>query len=221
MTEALAAATVILLRDGGRGLETLLLRRHRNIEFGGGAWVFPGGRVDDGDLVGGDEEASARRAAARECAEEAGLSVSAEDLVPFSHWTPPPQAPKRFATWFFAVAVPMAGPAVTVDGGEIVEHDWVRPDEALARAAAGEVELMPPTWVTLHELSTAPDVTAALRRAAERPVPRYQTEFVSVEGGMVSLWHGDAGYGTGDLDATGGRHRLWMVGTDWRFERRD
>lgn len=217
--EALPAATVILLRDGVHGLETLLLRRHRNIAFGGGAWVFPGGRVDDADLVDDDEEASARRAAVRECIEEAGLTVSTDDLVPYSHWTPPEEAPKRFATWFFAVAAPTTGPAVTVDGGEIVEHDWVRPDEALARAAAGEVELMPPTWVTLHELSGVPDVASALRSAASRDVPRYQTQFVPVEGGLVSLWHGDAGYGSGDLEAEGGRHRLWMTGTDWRFER--
>ena len=217
--EALPAATVILVRDGEQGLETLLLRRHRNIAFGGGAWVFPGGRVDDADLVDGDEEASARKAAVRECIEEAGLTVSTGDLVPYSHWTPPPEAPKRFATWFFVVAAPAAGPAVTVDGGEIVEHEWVRPVDALAKAAAGEVELMPPTWVTLHELSAAADVASALRIAADRDVPRYQTRFVPVEGGLVSLWHGDAGYGSGELDAPGGRHRLWMLGTDWRFER--
>lgn len=50
---AVAAATVVLLRDGGpRGdehLEVLLLERHLDSDFAGGALVFPGGKVDDAD----------------------------------------------------------------------------------------------------------------------------------------------------------------------------
>ena len=45
----LPAATVVLLRSGPRGLETLLLQRSRTSGFIPGAWVFPGGRVDDDD----------------------------------------------------------------------------------------------------------------------------------------------------------------------------
>jgi len=44
-TRPVAAATVVLLRDGDEGLETLMLRRNSKIAFGG-MWVFPGGRVD-------------------------------------------------------------------------------------------------------------------------------------------------------------------------------
>lgn len=47
--EARPAATVILLRDGADGPETLLMHRHRTSGFVPGAWVFPGGRVDPGD----------------------------------------------------------------------------------------------------------------------------------------------------------------------------
>ncbi|MFO7893792.1 MAG: NUDIX domain-containing protein [Longimicrobiales bacterium] len=47
--EARPAATVILLRDGADGPETLLMHRHRKSGFVPGAWVFPGGRVDPGD----------------------------------------------------------------------------------------------------------------------------------------------------------------------------
>jgi len=45
------AATVMLLRDGDRGLEVCMLRRNLNSDFVGGAYVFPGGGVDpeDGD----------------------------------------------------------------------------------------------------------------------------------------------------------------------------
>jgi 8-oxo-dGTP pyrophosphatase MutT (NUDIX family) len=44
-----AAASVVLLRDGVQGLQVLLLRRHGQSGVLGGAWVFPGGKVDAGD----------------------------------------------------------------------------------------------------------------------------------------------------------------------------
>lgn len=43
------AATIVLLREGERGPEALLMRRHRSSGFVPGAWVFPGGRVDAAD----------------------------------------------------------------------------------------------------------------------------------------------------------------------------
>jgi len=43
------AATAVLLRDGERGLEVLMLRRHAASGFVPGAFVFPGGRVDAAD----------------------------------------------------------------------------------------------------------------------------------------------------------------------------
>ena len=44
-----AAATLALLREGGGGLEVLLLRRSHRSRFLPGAYVFPGGRVDAED----------------------------------------------------------------------------------------------------------------------------------------------------------------------------
>jgi hypothetical protein len=43
------ASTVVLVRDGASGLEVFLVRRHSDAAFMGGAHVFPGGGVDDGD----------------------------------------------------------------------------------------------------------------------------------------------------------------------------
>jgi 8-oxo-dGTP pyrophosphatase MutT (NUDIX family) len=43
------AATVLLVRDSADGPEVLLLRRHGRSGFAAGAWVFPGGVVDEGD----------------------------------------------------------------------------------------------------------------------------------------------------------------------------
>src|SRR5688572_7121030 len=43
------AATLVLLRDGDAGLEVFCVERHRKSRFMGGALVFPGGKVDEGD----------------------------------------------------------------------------------------------------------------------------------------------------------------------------
>lgn len=44
------SATVILARDGADGLEVFMLERHLKSDFAGGAYVFPGGTLDDRDL---------------------------------------------------------------------------------------------------------------------------------------------------------------------------
>jgi 8-oxo-dGTP pyrophosphatase MutT (NUDIX family) len=44
-----AAATVVMLRDVGAGMEVFLLKRHGLSDVLGGAYVFPGGKVDAGD----------------------------------------------------------------------------------------------------------------------------------------------------------------------------
>lgn len=221
-TPDIPAATVVPLRDGPDGLETLMLRRNANLTFAGGAWVWPGGRIDpdDYDLDHPDDlERAARRAAVREAAEEADLLVDADDFVWFSHWTPPAVAPKRFITWFFAVAAPSeGGSTVTVDMGEIHEHRWIRPIDAMAMRDKGEIDLTPPTWITLEHLARYTNVEEALTamRAAE---PEYfATRFASIEGGIICFYDGDAGYETEDPDAVGGRHRLTMLDT-WVYER--
>lgn len=60
LTPPRPAATVVLLRDGERGPEVLMLRRHGNSDVLGGAYVFPGGKLDDADSA----DASIARAGA-------------------------------------------------------------------------------------------------------------------------------------------------------------
>ena len=216
--DAVPAATVVLLRDGTTGLETLMMRRNSKLDFAGGAWVFPGGRVDPGDIPdSGDELEAARAAAVREAGEEAGLAVDGAAMVPFAHWVPPPVAPKRFATWFFMGPTP--GGAVTIDGGEIHEHRWWEPEAVLAARETGEIELLPPTWVTLHRLARFDGVDAALDDARVAPLEFFETHIARVEGGVAALWQGDAGYDASDPDATGPRHRLYMVESGWHYDR--
>ena len=48
------AATVVMLRDGAQGLEVFLVKRHGLSDVLGGAYVFPGGKLDASDLLLGD-----------------------------------------------------------------------------------------------------------------------------------------------------------------------
>lgn len=79
---ATPAATLVVMRErDGAPPELLMVERSAAMRFAGGALVFPGGRVDAGDVVlAGElgwpgEEGAARVAAIRETIEEAGVAV--------------------------------------------------------------------------------------------------------------------------------------------------
>jgi 8-oxo-dGTP pyrophosphatase MutT (NUDIX family) len=211
------AATVVLVRDGPDGIESLMLHRNSKLAFGG-MWVFPGGRVDPADRDGApNDDEAARRAAVREAREEAGLDVDAASLVFLSHWLPPSIAPKRFATWFFVAPAPPG--TVMIDGGEIHDSAWMRPRDALTRRDALEIELAPPTWMTLHHLAEFDTVAELVADTRARTPVFYETHVAQAADGLTAMWRGDAGYESGDPDAPGARHRLAIGGGPWRLER--
>lgn len=149
------AATVVLLREVHAELEVLLLQRNTALVFGGDHWVFPGGRIDAADFsVGapGDWQSAARQAAIRETHEEAGLDITGHALTPVSHWTTPAPSPKRYNTAFFVTTCEHTG-AVTVDGSEIVAHEWISPRLAISHYDTGSKKMMPPTIHTLREIA--------------------------------------------------------------------
>jgi 8-oxo-dGTP pyrophosphatase MutT (NUDIX family) len=214
--EPIPAATVVLVRDGDDGVETLMLHKNSKIAFGG-MWVFPGGRIDPADAEGTtDLEGAARRAAAREAFEEAGLTVDADSMAWISNWLPPPIAPVRYATWFFVAPAPEG--AVTIDMGEIHDSAWMRPADAITRRDAQEVELAPPTWMTLHYLARFDSIDALMVDAHALEPGFFETHMGRGERGMAALWPGDAGYDNSDLDAPGPRNRLWMDPNGWYVE---
>jgi 8-oxo-dGTP pyrophosphatase MutT (NUDIX family) len=219
MSDIFPAATVVLVRDGREGLETLLLRRNRAVEFGGGSWVFPGGRIDQCDYNDDQEdiEMAARWAAVRETREEAAIEIEEANLHYFAHWTTPPEAPKRFATWFFICPVD-SNLDVVVDGSEIVEHRWYKPNDAIVALNNKEIEMMPPTFVTLTEIAQARAAKDALSMYRQRTIPQYLPRFSMTERGICMLYPGDAGYEDRDHGAEGSRHRMWMLEEGWRFE---
>jgi 8-oxo-dGTP pyrophosphatase MutT (NUDIX family) len=207
--EVIPAATVVLVREADGSLETLMLRKNSKLAFGG-MWVFPGGRIDEADHAGAaDVEAAARAAAVREAMEEADLAVDPGSLAWISHWLPPRVAPKKFATWFFVAPAPEG--AVTIDMGEIHEEEWMRPSDALARRDALEIELAPPTWMTLHYLSGFAAVDALMADAHARTPVFYETTFAKSGDVIVAMWEGDAGYEASDPEVPGPRHRIVMT----------
>lgn len=215
---AIPAATVVLVRERDDSPEVLMLRKNSKIAFGG-MWVFPGGRIDEEDYPRDrDLERAARVAAAREAAEEAAVMVSPDDFVWFAHWTPPPSSPKRFATYFF-VSLVDGKESVQIDGGEVLEHMWIGPAEALAKHAAGDIDLAPPTWVTLYHLTRRATARELLDGFTAAP-PRYYATRIGLraDGVRVAIWEGDGAYESGDADAEGPRHRLVMARGGFEFE---
>ena len=263
------AATLALLRDGERGLEVLMMRRTHLAEFASGAYVFPGGALDESDgdaalaaLAHGIDDARASRvlgvphgglaywiAAIRECCEEAGLLLAydgAGELVPIegesrraefikqrralaegqgslldllreqrltlatdalaylSRWITQAGRPRRFDTRFFVARAPSRQQSEH-DGSELLHHAWLTPDEALARNARGDVNLLYPTIKTLQTLGQFRKVDEALAFArSERAMPAMIPRAAMSRAGPTMLYWGDYAYAeVGKLDPNG------------------
>ena len=202
---ALPAASAIVIRQSHEGLETLLLKRSDELKHMPGLWVFPGGKVEASDQ-GDNELEQARSGAARELEEEAGLSLPAETLLTFSHWLTPVVVKRRFTTWFFIAEVGSDEP-VTVDGSEIVAHEWWRPGDAIRAHHEGQLSITPPTLVSLHDLQVEDDPSVLLSQLGERFPPRFFPRVVRDGDQMTFLYEGDAAYDNGDLSQQGAQHR--------------
>jgi len=214
------AATLVLLREGAADMEVLLLRRGRQLSAFAGGWVFPGGALDpvDGCADGWESvPAVARLTAVRELKEETGLGIHPDALVPLSRWTAPVIMPCRFDTWFFLARAPED--RVRIDQGEIHDHRWASPREALEEHRAGHLSLFPPTWVTLYHLTAFPGCDAALAAAGAHVPYHFAPRVVKQGPDMCFLYSGDQAYGHLRIDQPGTRHRLWVRKDAWQYER--
>lgn len=212
------SSTVLLLRDADdQGIEALLVRRNQKLTTGGGAWVFPGGRVDPEDYHEADDHfLAAQNAAIRETYEETGVELQIKDLSPFAHWTTPHGTGRRFATWFF-IAHTREAVDIRVDGSEIVDHRWFAPQAALQAQRAREITLMPPTFVSLTLLGQYESCVEAVSGFRERDVQHFNPRIVPTDTGRVILYDDDAGYVSGNPDTPGRRHRILIEGDVWRY----
>jgi 8-oxo-dGTP pyrophosphatase MutT (NUDIX family) len=186
-------------------LEVLLVRRNDKVAFMAGAYVFPGGRVDDEDVNHGltpaftqsrfrdltaDQELPYRIAAVREVREEANLTIDIDDLIPFAHWVTPQIETRRYDTRFFLTRMPL-GQTARHDEGEMTELAWPTPAEAIARCRAGEILLPPPTWTTLKQLARFRSVDEASAWAGSKPIVCVQPGFIKDDAQTMLTLPGD------------------------------
>ena len=185
VTEARPACTVIPVRDGDTGLELLLVQRNPASRFMGGAWVFPGGAVHEGETE--------VETAVREAEEEAALKLEADTLVPFSRWITPRQVKVRFDTHFFVAPTPADAEPVC-DGEECVDLRWFGPAAALEAWRNGDLHLVFPTIKHLEQLTEFGSVEEVLEHARARRVQPVEPR-VLVDGGVAQvLLPGEPGY---------------------------
>lgn len=156
-------------------------------------WAAHRKEVDSGD-----------RRLADVCAAE-GLRLAVDGMHYFGHWITPEGAPRRYDTRFFLAAEP-PGQTPLHDDHEVIANLWIRPADALARHAAGEFTMMPPTVASLRAVARFATAGEALAAATEIvDVPTILPRIISVDGGMRICLPGDDGYGTplvdgGDVD---------------------
>jgi 8-oxo-dGTP pyrophosphatase MutT (NUDIX family) len=185
------AATVILMRGGGNGLEVLLAQRNPQARFMGGAWVFPGGAVSAED---GEGEPGRRAAAIRELHEETGVAIAdPAALLAFSRWITPAVVKIRYDTWFFLAMAP-GDAQPRIDGREVVDARWLAPQDALAAARSGEIMLVFPTIKHLEQLSSFPSAQALMDHARTRMVEPVQPRVVGTGETARIVLPGEPGY---------------------------
>jgi 8-oxo-dGTP pyrophosphatase MutT (NUDIX family) len=203
------AATVLVVRQAAAGFEVLMVRRNDNVAFMAGAYVFPGGRVDEADVAnaGGDALAAFRYAGVRELEEEAGVRVEPSDLVPIAHWVTPEIETRRYDTRFFLVRLP-SGQHARHDASETTEFAWMSPRAAIERCERGEIMLPPPTWTTLKRMQRHATLAELFEWATSVAIPRIQPHFYEEDDRKMLTLPGDPTYPT--IDG-------WDVPEDTRF----
>ena len=110
------------------------------------------------------------------------LLLRADLLRPWAHWITPPGERRRYDTRFLVAALP-TGQSTRDITSEADVVEWLRPADALAQLEAGERRMLPPTMVTLEEVSRYESVAEVL--AADRSLAPIQPELSTVDGRLT------------------------------------
>ena len=134
------------------------------------------------------------------------LDVTAIEEV--ARFITPLGPPRRFdARFLVALAPPDQEPSH--DEGEIINWEWVRPQDALDRWSAGEIEMMSPT-VRMVACLARFDTAQAVMDIARRRLAYQRVRVDDPEGAYRVVLPGEPGYETADLEVESGWIRLWI-----------
>lgn len=139
---------------------------------------------------------------------ERGWQVPAPTLPYVAQWITPQGPPRRFDARFFMAPAPPHD-EVRHDGDELVDAEWIRPSDALARHDDGHWEMMTPTVRMLRQLARFDTSDEALAVGADPPPWQRARTLRRPGGGYDVLLPGDPGYERGDPDFERGWVRLY------------
>ena len=165
--------------------------------------------LDSGVMAEAREHVHSGERSLAELCSQHDLRLMVNQIGFTSHWITPVGERRRFDTRFLVTVAP-PGQEPLHDGGETIESLWVEPEDALARAAAGELQMFPPTVANLRWLrgfGTAKEAVASAL-TSPRPDPILPRVRVDDSGRFVGIaLPGDADYEQVPLPefVTGGR----------------
>ncbi|MCX7251530.1 MAG: MBL fold metallo-hydrolase, partial [Burkholderiales bacterium] len=152
---------------------------------------------------------------AEQCAAH-GLTLAADRVYWLAHWITDRDLPIRFDVPFMVARMP-DGQQPVADGSEQFEPVWLRPQDALARHAAGALHMIHPTIRTLEWLRSHASVDAVLALSAttEQPLWTSCPRGGWLGGRKISVMEHEPAYGELELSCPEGQllHRL-----DWQSE---
>jgi len=122
------------------------------------------------------------------------LTLSLDRLTYVAHWITPEAVPKRFDTRFFFALVSRDDTA-TEDMSEIVAHEWITPENALARFQEGSLRLVLPTVRNIEFLAkhrTLAELTTAVAQLG--PIPTIMPRMLRTKNGVVPIEPSDPRY---------------------------
>jgi 8-oxo-dGTP pyrophosphatase MutT (NUDIX family) len=143
------------------------------------------------DTTGDDWEADrvaleARTLPMTEFLDRRGLVLRTDLLGAWAGWLTPVFEPKRYRTWFFVAELPEGQRTrdVSTESDQVV---WVPALHAVEQAEAGEILMLPPTYITSLDVSRYADPQAVLDAATGRRIEMFCPAVEEDEGGGFTL----------------------------------
>jgi 8-oxo-dGTP pyrophosphatase MutT (NUDIX family) len=113
-----------------------------------------------------------------------GLVLRSDLLGVWSAWTTPVFEPRRYRTWFFVADLPV-GQRTRDVSSESDRVAWLPVAEALAAVDAGEIAMLPPTYLNTLEAAQHATAGEVLEAAQGRTVEMFTPKAVAEDGRML------------------------------------